>query len=424
MQLTIYILNHNYGHFLKECLDSVVRQPRVNEVEWIYVDDGSQDQSDQILEPYRDLFSKILVNKTPQGLIKSANKAIREASGNFVMRLDADDFLAENALNTYLNTLKEEVDVVFPDYFLYQSESQQSYHFKRNSNSAELSSDFPFHGACTGIKKSFLDVLGFYDESFTRQDGYYIWLQSLIHQKKLFHIKEPLFFYRIHGNNLTHSFRKLLLNRIQIKKKLLLPRLSRPFQIVIPLQEDLLQKRLQLVQNLMGYLQDFPIQVQWILLTEVTINNPVFVKNNIQQTIRDKSKSYTNALVKLMQQTPESPFAVVEPDYPHLMPESLLELLLTSVIQPYDRILSLYLEPNSLYKYESSGFQPLHAEKSLRMERNNIYRKAGGLSFYKNVQAYQYPENKRTGFVEMDHLSTLRFSEWNEIETSLNPDDD
>ena len=417
--LSIYVLNHNYGHFLKDCLESVIHQPRFQEIEWIYVDDGSTDNSAEILEPYKHLFSQVLINPTPLGLIKSANKAVRAATGTFVMRLDADDFLSENALEIYLNTLKEDIDIAFPNYYIYSSETQQAYTFKRNSNSATLSSDFPFHGACTVVKKSFLVSLGYYDESFSRQDGYYLWLQSLIHQKKMFHIEEPLFYYRIHGNNLTRSFRKLLRNRIEIKKKLLLQKFSNSIQIIIPLQEHLVEQRLALIQSIIVFLEPLKLPIEWVLLTEVALENPSFQKDTIHHILRSKSKGYNQALQEYLNTKPDTPFVLLEPDYPQLMPESVLEILLTALIQPYDCILSLFLESNSFFKYESSGFYPLHSEKSYRLERNNLFRKAGGLNYFRNIEAYQNTENKRTGFIEIDHLSTLRFSEWQEIQQHL-----
>lgn len=417
--LSIYILNHNYGHYLKECLESVIHQPRIQEVEWIYVDDGSTDHSKEVIEPYRHLFHQILVNETPQGLIKSANKAIRAATGTYVMRLDADDFLSENALDIYLNTLQKDIDIAFPNYFIYTAETQQSYTFKRDSSSATLRSDFPFHGACTLVRKSFLAEINFYDESFSRQDGYYLWLQSLIHQKKLFHIEEPLFYYRIHGNNLTRSFRKLLLNRIEIKKKLLLHKFSDPVYLIVPLQEHLIDQRISVLKAVFDYLEPLQLPLQWVLMTEVPLTSSFLQQDHIQIISREKSKGYGEALEKFLEDKSHLPFVILEPDYPKLMPESILEMLLTRLIQPYDRILSLFLESNSFYKYESSGFSPLHVQKSYRLERNNLFRKAGGLSYFRNLEVYKNSHQKRTGFIEIDHLSTLRFQEWMDIQQNL-----
>lgn len=417
--LSIYILNHNYGHYLKECLDSLIHQARFQEIEWLYVDDGSIDNSAEVLKPYKHLFSQILTNETPQGLIKSANKAIQAAKGTYVMRLDADDFLSENALDIYLNTLQQDIDIAFPDYFIYTAETQQSYTFKRDSNSASLHSDFPFHGACTLIRKSFLAEINYYDESFSRQDGYYLWLQSLIHQKNLFHIDQPLFYYRIHGNNLTRSFRKLLLNRIEIKKKLLLDKCSKTVYIMVPLQEYLIDQRLAVLKSVFDYLKPLKLPLQWVLMTEVPLTASFLQKDDIQIISRPKSKGYSEALEKFLADKSQVPFVILEPDYPKLMPESVLEILLTSLIQPYDRLLSLFLESNSFFKYESSSFYPLHSEKSYRLERNNLFRKAGGLSYFRNLEVYQSSDNKRTGFIEIDHLSTLRFQEWIEIQKSL-----
>ena len=71
--LSIYILTSNYGHYLKECLESVYINPafrRSNGFMWTM----AMDHSNKVIEPYRHLFRQILVNETPQGLINQPTK--------------------------------------------------------------------------------------------------------------------------------------------------------------------------------------------------------------------------------------------------------------------------------------------------------------------------------------------------------------
>ena len=66
-----------------------------------------------------------------------------------------------------------------------------------------------------------LDVLksiGGYDESFTAQDGYYIWLK-LVFNYRVIGVKDILFSYRRHNDNLTNDYHKILKSRMEIQQK-------------------------------------------------------------------------------------------------------------------------------------------------------------------------------------------------------------
>ena len=53
--------------------------------------------------------------------------------------------------------------------------------------------DLPAHGACTMFRKKLVELSGGYDENFSRQDGYDMWL-NLAHSYKIGNINKPLFF--------------------------------------------------------------------------------------------------------------------------------------------------------------------------------------------------------------------------------------
>ena len=67
------------------------------------------------------------------------------------------------------------------------------------------------------IRKKYLQV-GMYDENFSCQDGYDIWIR-LTYKYKVGNINKPLFYYRKHGNNLTNNNSKILNTRLLITKK-------------------------------------------------------------------------------------------------------------------------------------------------------------------------------------------------------------
>ena len=118
--ITVYITNKNYGVYLEKAIKSVLKQS-FKKIELIIVDDGSSDNSREIIEKYKKKkISKIIYNKKSIGLIKSSNIAIKAARGDYVIRLDADDYLDPNALSVLYSSITKDKNIalVYSDYYL------------------------------------------------------------------------------------------------------------------------------------------------------------------------------------------------------------------------------------------------------------------------------------------------------------------
>ena len=116
--VTVYITNHNYGRYVEQAIQSVLRQT-LRDFELIIIDDGSTDNSREIIERYADHEQIVTIYQQNKGLNVTNNIALRAARGRYLMRLDADDYLDENALMVLAGVLERNPDVglVFPDYF-------------------------------------------------------------------------------------------------------------------------------------------------------------------------------------------------------------------------------------------------------------------------------------------------------------------
>lgn len=82
---------YNYGRYLRDCLDSILNQEGGYEVEVIAVNDGSPDDSIDILRSYTDPRLKIIDRKQNRGHIYTVNEGIQAASGKYLVRIDPDD---------------------------------------------------------------------------------------------------------------------------------------------------------------------------------------------------------------------------------------------------------------------------------------------------------------------------------------------
>ena len=219
-KVTVYVTNHNYGGFVRQAIESVLHQT-FQDWELIIIDDGSSDGSQVILREYERLPNVHLVFQENKGLTVSSNIALRLSKGEYIMRLDADDYLDEHALlvlSTVLDT-KPWVGLVYPDFYRVDERGEILGLERRNKIGKEITLyDIPAHGACTMIRKSCLQALGGYSEEITCQDGYDLWVQ-FIDRFGIDNVNTPLFYYRQHRRSLSADKARLLRTRRTIKRR-------------------------------------------------------------------------------------------------------------------------------------------------------------------------------------------------------------
>lgn len=219
-KITVYVVNRNNDRYLTECLSSIIIQTYKN-LEIIIIDDFSTDKSIELIKKFKQKNKKVITifNKRKIGLVKSIIKAIKKATGKYVIRLDSDDYLKSNAINKmYLMSAKSpRIALIFPNFIWINEKSEiiNRFNYKISKNIIGFS-DQPAHGACSLIKRNILLKIGGYNSNFDRQDGYYIWYLILSKNYRIKHIKENLFYYRKHKNNLSNNRKKILSTRLKI----------------------------------------------------------------------------------------------------------------------------------------------------------------------------------------------------------------
>jgi len=207
--VTVYTINRNYSKFLDKCIKSVISQTYKN-IEYIIIDDGSTDNSHKILNKYYKFNNVKIYFQKKSGLVKSINKAIKVSNGEYMIRLDSDDFLHLDAIKILLKKLIElKASVIFPDYYLVDEKDNILDRVKRHNFQKKVTLlNQPAHGACTMYKKSVFQEVGAYSKKYDCQDGVYMWFK-IINKYKIGNINKPLFFYRQHQRSLTTKTSKI-----------------------------------------------------------------------------------------------------------------------------------------------------------------------------------------------------------------------
>lgn len=110
--LSIIIPSYNCGHRISACLDSVLQQKNANQYDIIVVNDGSTDNTANIVAQYQEKHPNItLINQKNSGVSVARNVGINIATGEYITFIDADDIvgLSYSCIEQYLNDTNNSV---------------------------------------------------------------------------------------------------------------------------------------------------------------------------------------------------------------------------------------------------------------------------------------------------------------------------
>lgn len=196
MKATICIAAYNHGRFLKEAVSSAIAQdfPK-RSFEVLVIDDGSTDDTPAVLDTFAGDIR--VIRQRNSGLVKACNKGMREADGEYFMRLDSDDFLDKSALSKLVPELDKDAaaSAAFSDRFLVTDQRREKLDIQDNDIYSMI--------ACGVIMRTAqLKEIGGYSDVFWEEYDLFLRLFKLGHFR---HVREPLYYYRRHGNNMTDN---------------------------------------------------------------------------------------------------------------------------------------------------------------------------------------------------------------------------
>ncbi len=195
MKVSVIVATYNCERYISRAIRSLIAQSFPKEdYEIIVVDDGSTDNTEQILESFGDRIRVINLGEH-RGLPYACNEGIRKALSRFVVRVDADDYVHEDLLRVqylYLS-LNEHFDAVACDYYLV--DDRERIIDRKNADIDPIACGIMF-------KKDNLIATGLYDEKFLMLEEVDLRIRYL--QKFNIHrVELPLYRYRMHKSNLT-----------------------------------------------------------------------------------------------------------------------------------------------------------------------------------------------------------------------------
>ena len=203
-RVSIVMPVYNGEKYLKECIDSVLAQT-LTDFEFIIVDDGSTDSTEDIIKSYID-DRIIYIKKDHGGISEALNLGIRRSIGLYIARMDADDKMYPNRLAVQYNVMEAhpEYDMITAgfewgngkaekEYFTYSDRDVPFEWFNGGNN--------PIAHPTVMFRASSLKRLPFiYEKLYDGMEDFKLWHTMLSHGLKIHNIPDIVNYYRQHSD--------------------------------------------------------------------------------------------------------------------------------------------------------------------------------------------------------------------------------
>jgi len=214
MKFSIVIPIYNVEKYLEQCLQSVVNQT-FTDYEVICVNDGSTDNSLEILQEFEQKFSILnsqfsVINQENKGLSAARNAGIRAANGDYIFLLDSDDYIADNALEILAKNIENQDFIWFSGKVFFDDDK---------SFREQQISGWDYYNKYALIPRRFhfvTTVLRLYKREFLTENKLFF-REGIYHEDNLFTpiccyyaenvkvIPDILYFYRIRQGSITQN---------------------------------------------------------------------------------------------------------------------------------------------------------------------------------------------------------------------------
>lgn len=213
--ISIIITAYNYEDYIEECIESCLNQDTSCNYEIIIVDDGSTDNTGSLISKYQSEQVKVYSIKNG-GIEKASNFGIKKSAGKYIVRVDADDKLEKQYIETVYHEIKNsDADFVYSNYRILDQNSRITEEITLPSFDVdEIRQRGDFQATGTLFKKNALEAVGFFSEETPNcgLENYELILKLLEWGAKGNHVEQFLFYYRRHNSNFSELKRKKIID--------------------------------------------------------------------------------------------------------------------------------------------------------------------------------------------------------------------
>lgn len=219
-KISVIITCYNYGKFIDEAIESV-QQQSFKDWELIIIDDCSTDKftKDKIKHlstNYPNL--KIITLKENVGVSKARNLATKQARGEYILYLDADDYLAKDCLEKMYNKTLEGYDVIGCGLTFFNEKGVIKRSLPKPFDKENVISGKSLFPISFLYKKDFFELTKGFKENIIGEHSDFIF-NLIKHNANIFVLQESLLFYRKHGKSRDDKLSKKHHKKAVLEKK-------------------------------------------------------------------------------------------------------------------------------------------------------------------------------------------------------------
>lgn len=214
--MSVIVAVYNVGPYIERCLHSLFGQT-LDDMEYIFIDDGSTDGSDRIIGevleqyPHRKAQTRILRHGTNRGIAAARTTGIRAATGEYVIHCDADDYAEPNMYRTlYSYAAERDADIVTCYYYKETHGSSSVIHIDYRPTAREslknLYCNFEVALWDKLVRRSLIvryDIVPY--EGVDYWEDLNCTARMLHYAETIYTVKEPLYHYCCRENSLSYA---------------------------------------------------------------------------------------------------------------------------------------------------------------------------------------------------------------------------
>jgi glycosyltransferase involved in cell wall biosynthesis len=224
--VSIIIPAYNVAPYIGDTLRSVLAQS-FTDYEAIVINDGSTDETEAALEPFRARI--VYVRQENRGVSAARNAALRVARGRFIALLDGDDIWLPDYLAHMAARLEADpgIDVLYPNAVFFGSPRWEGQLFMQVYPSREpVTFERLLTRECVVFvsavcKREAIEAVGGYDETLGECEDFDLWLRMAQHGFRFAFTPEPLVRYRRRGGALSSDEVRMPRSLIKVYEKVL-----------------------------------------------------------------------------------------------------------------------------------------------------------------------------------------------------------
>jgi glycosyltransferase involved in cell wall biosynthesis len=207
--VTVLMPVYNGGDYLHQAIDSILNQSYKN-IEFLIINDGSTDSGVQVIENYKDNRIRLINNEDNKGLVYSLNLGLKEAKGEYIARMDADDISLQDRLLKQIDFLAKnpEIGICGTSIKVFgEGRREVSFKYPRTHEECRvrLLSNTCFAHPTVVFRKSVIEENGIkYKSEFFPAEDFELWAVNA-GRIKYANIPEALYEYRVHRKQISSA---------------------------------------------------------------------------------------------------------------------------------------------------------------------------------------------------------------------------